>query len=150
MVIHIYWLKQNWHFKINIVYQIRCKQVGELWGKKKSNPKTQNPAPLDGHKQILKVLRGKANIINAMLTKLITSNTWWIFHLQIWNNNKLTEIHSKCHMKDEYQELEQSYKVGIVTVVEYSALHRPDPNQFTLLPETQLQIQNYGKPCTTI
>lgn len=43
-------------------------------------------------------------------------------------------------MKDEHQELEQSYKVGIVTVVEYSALYRSDPNPFTLLPEIQIQI----------
>lgn len=26
------------------------------------------------------------------------------------------KIHTKYHMKDEHQELEQSYKVGIVTV----------------------------------
>ena len=60
------------------------------------------------------------------------------------------KIHTKYHMKDEHQELEQSYKVGIVTVVEHSALYRSDPNPFTLLPEIQIQIQNYGKPCTTI
>lgn len=51
-------------------------------------------------------------------------------------------------MKDDHQELEQSYKVGMVTAVEYSALYRSDPNPFTLLPE--IQIQSYGKPCTII
>lgn len=43
-------------------------------------------------------------------------------------------------MKDEHQELEQSYKVGIVTVIEYSALYKSDPNPFTFLPEIQIQI----------
>lgn len=43
-------------------------------------------------------------------------------------------------MKDEHQELKQSYEVGIVTVAEYSALYRSDPNPFTLLPEIQIQI----------
>lgn len=33
----------------------------------------KNP-PLDGHKQIFHILRGKANIINAMMKELITSN----------------------------------------------------------------------------
>lgn len=51
-------------------------------------------------------------------------------------------------MKDGNQDLEQSYKVGIVTVVEHSVLYRSDPNPFLLLPE--IQIQNYGKPCTSI
>lgn len=50
------------------------------------------------------------------------------------------KIHTKYHMKDEHQELEQSYKVGIVTVAEYSALYRLDPNPFTLLPQIQMQI----------
>lgn len=53
-------------------------------------------------------------------------------------------------MKDEHQELEWSYKVGFVTVVAYSALHRSHPNPFRVLPESQTEIQNYGKPCTSI
>lgn len=32
------------------------------------------------------------------------------------------KIHTKYHIKDEHQKLEQSCKVGIVTVIEYSAL----------------------------
>lgn len=53
-------------------------------------------------------------------------------------------------MKDEHQELEQSYKVGFVTVVVYSALHRSHPNPSMVLPESQIEIQNYGKPCTSV
>lgn len=53
-------------------------------------------------------------------------------------------------MKDEHQELEQSYKVGFVTVVLYSALYRSHPNPFMVLPEGQTEILNYGKPCTSV
>lgn len=58
------------------------------------------------------------------------------------------KIHSKYHIKDEHWELEQSYNVGIVTVLECSTLYTSDPNPFTLLPE--IQIRSYGKPRTTI
>jgi len=50
------------------------------------------------------------------------------------------KIHTKYHTKDEHQEFEQSCNVGIVTVIEYSALYRSDPNPFMLLPEIQIQI----------
>lgn len=53
-------------------------------------------------------------------------------------------------MKDEHQELEQSCKVGFITVVVYSALYRSHPNPFMVLPESQIERENYGKPCTSI
>lgn len=53
-------------------------------------------------------------------------------------------------MKDEHQELEQSCKVGFVTVEVYSALYWSHPNSFMVLPENQIEIQNYGKLCTSV